>query len=195
MKVEFVKINELSEADYNPRQLTDKQFSEIEKSIQKFGFVEPIVVNKNPKRLNVVVGGHQRLKVARKLGFEEIPVHKVHLSLTKEKELNIRLNANVGSWDWDKIANEWNYKDLESWGLEIPVTDFSKELLGFDNEEEEETSELSKVDSQSFECLMDSENKKRLIRVLNQVKIDCELESFEDALMVLCAKYLELRSE
>jgi ParB-like chromosome segregation protein Spo0J len=192
MKIESLNINELSEAEYNPRQLTDKQFSEIEKSIKKFGFVEPLVVNKNPQRMNVVVGGHQRLKVAKSLGFEEVPVYKVNLSLKKEKELNIRLNANVGSWDWDKIANEWDYTDLENWGLNIPITDFSKELLDFDEEPKEE---LVKKGTSTFEVALLPENKERIISVINQVKIDHEIDSTEDALLILCGKYMESVNE
>lgn len=192
MIIESLNINELSEAEYNPRQLTDKQFSEIEKSIKKFGFVEPLVVNKNPQRMNVVVGGHQRLKVAKSLGFEEVPVYKVNLSLKKEKELNIRLNANVGSWDWDKIANEWDYTDLENWGLNIPITDFSKELLDFDEEPKEE---LIKKGTSTFEVALLPENKERIINVINQVKIDYEIDSTEDALLILCGKYMESINE
>jgi ParB-like chromosome segregation protein Spo0J len=192
MKIESLNINELLEAEYNPRQLTDKQFSEIEKSIKKFGFVEPLVVNKNPQRMNVVVGGHQRLKVAKSLGFEEVPVYKVNLSLKKEKELNIRLNANVGSWDWDKIANEWDYTDLENWGLNIPITDFSKELLDFDEEPKEE---LVKKGTSTFEVALLPENKERIISVINQVKIDHEIDSTEDALLILCGKYMESVNE
>jgi len=59
------KITELLEAEYNPRQLTEKQYDDLTASIKKFGFVDPIIVNKHPDRDNVVVGGHQRLKVAR----------------------------------------------------------------------------------------------------------------------------------
>jgi hypothetical protein len=42
------------------------------------------------------------------------------LNEADEKELNIRLNANTGSWDWDTLANDWDVVDLEAWGLDIP---------------------------------------------------------------------------
>jgi ParB-like chromosome segregation protein Spo0J len=142
--------------------------------------------------MNVVVGGHQRLKVAKSLGFEEVPVYKVNLSLKKEKELNIRLKANVGSWDWDKIANEWDYTNLENWGLNIPITDFSKELLDFDEEPKEE---LVKKGTSTFEVALLPENKERIISVINQVKIDHEIDSTEDALLILCGKYMESVNE
>ena len=192
MKIEYINVNDLKDAEYNPRQLTEKQFSAIKKSIESFGFVEPIVVNSNPKRKNVVIGGHQRLKVAKSLGMNEIPVYKTKLSLKKEKELNIRLNANVGDWDWDKIANEWNYDELQSWGLSIPVTDFASELFNVD---EEEAEEMIAGNVSSFEVALTPENKARLIQVINQIKIDYEIDSIEDALMIMCGKYLESAGE
>ena len=139
-----------------------------------------------------MIGGHQRLKVAKSLGMNEIPVYKTKLSLKKEKELNIRLNANVGDWDWDKIANEWNYDELQSWGLSIPVTDFASELFNVD---EEEAEEMIAGNVSSFEVALTPENKARLIQVINQIKIDYEIDSIEDALMIMCGKYLESAGE
>ena len=192
MNIVDVNINDLNEADYNPRTLTEKQFNEIKLSIEKFGFVEPIVINSNKDRKNIVIGGHQRLKVAKQLGYETAPCYKVSLTKKKEKELNIRLNANVGSWDWDKIANEWNYTELEAWGLKIPVTDFSSELLDFGSEDSED-SELMRQGSSNFLVPMTEESKIRILQTLGQVKIDNDLESNEDALIVLCGVYMENR--
>lgn len=197
MEIKLVNINKLKEAEYNPRQLTDKQFDDIKKSINKFGFVEPIIINSNPKRKNIVIGGHQRLKVARFLNIEEIPVNEINLSESKEKELNIRLNANTGEWDWDKIANEWGYEDLQNWGLTIPVTDFSNELLDVDeNKYKEEEPELLKDagSSHNFKLFLSEDNKTRVVQVLNQVKVDYEIDSFEDALVIVCSKYVESKN-
>ena len=110
-----VIIKDLIEAEYNPREITETQFNELKLSIEKFGFVEPIIVNNHPDRVNVVIGGHQRLKVAEFLGMESVPAVLVELDENEEKELNIRLNANGGSWNWDKIANEWDYDSLKNW--------------------------------------------------------------------------------
>jgi hypothetical protein len=45
----------------------------------------------------------------------------VDLNEADEKELNIRLNANTGQWDWELLANEWNSEELSEWGLEVPI--------------------------------------------------------------------------
>jgi DNA modification methylase len=74
-------------------------------STKRFGLVDPIVVNNAIDRKNIVIGGHFRLKVAKDLGFKEIPVVYIDIpDLEKEKELNLRLNKNVGDWDWNLLA-------------------------------------------------------------------------------------------
>lgn len=105
MQVSQVKISELKPAEYNPRKMTAKQEEDLTKSVKEFGLVDPIIVNRHKGRENMVVGGHQRLKIAQKLGYMEIPVVYVDLELKREKELNLRLNKNTGEWDWDLLKN------------------------------------------------------------------------------------------
>ncbi len=118
MQILQVPINDLKDADYNPRKMTEKQVTDLTASLTQFGFVEPIVVNKYPDRLNVVVGGHQRLKVARLMGMTEVPVFYVELPLEAEKRLNLRLNRNNGEWDWDLLANHFDNDVLLEVGFE-----------------------------------------------------------------------------
>lgn len=195
MKTVNVKVSELIRADYNPRSLTEKQFNSIKDSIEKFGFVEPIVVNKNKNRKNIIVGGHQRLQVAEFLGHKTIPVYYVDLELDDERELNIRLNANVGDWDWDKIANEWSYSDLENWGLKIPVTDFSSELFDVDESKIDENIKDSQVvpsaSGPQLQIPMSEESKDAVMSVLNYIKIEQEVETNEEALLYMCFKFKE----
>lgn len=117
VKIETVPIDQLVDAHYNPRQLTEKQAADIEASVREFGLVEPIVVNRHPERQNVIVGGHQRVRIARRLGYTEVPVFYVELDEARERQLNVRLNKNVGEWDWDVLANNFDVADLEAWGF------------------------------------------------------------------------------
>jgi len=100
-KIESVSINLLNPATYNPRKLTEEKEANLTESIERFGLVDPLIANKHPGRENVVIGGHQRLKIAKKLNFKEVPVIYVDLDETKERELNLRLNKNTGEWDYD----------------------------------------------------------------------------------------------
>ena len=125
MIIEKKQIADLIPAPYNPRQSTAKQEKHLKESLEKFGMVEPIIYN---KQTGYIVGGHFRVRELKKLGIKEIECVIVDLNEADEKELNIRLNANTGSWDWDTLANDWDVVDLEAWGMEIPQ---------FENEAEE----------------------------------------------------------
>lgn len=130
MEIKIVPINDLKPADYNPREMTGEQYEQLKKSLEKFGLVEPIVVNNHPERMNVVIGGHQRLRIAKDLGHTEIPVHYVSLDQEKEKELNVRLNKNVGQWDMDALANNFDVEMLKDIGFtesELGMTDLGKD--------------------------------------------------------------------
>ena len=83
----------------------------------RFGLVDPLIVNKNKERKNILVGGHQRLRIAKEMGVESIPCVEVDLTLDQEKELNIRLNKNVGEWDFDALANYFDVGELTEWGF------------------------------------------------------------------------------
>jgi len=100
------KVKELIPADYNPRYLTDKDRYDLEQSITRFNEVEPVVINIG-SRNNVLIGGHQRLIIYADLGKEEIDVRVPNRELTieEETELNLRLNKNTGSWDWNKLKD------------------------------------------------------------------------------------------
>ena len=122
MKITLVNINSLNPAEYNPRQISNKQYEDLKASMEKFGCVDPIIININPERLNVVVGGHQRLRILRELGAEKVPTVSVNLSEEDERELNVRLNKSGGEWDMDILANEFDIVDLKDWGFKD--TDF-----------------------------------------------------------------------
>ena len=119
------KVKDLIPADYNPRDLTSKQFQDIKDSINTFGLVDPIIVNIHDTRKNIVVGGHQRLQVCRELGMEKVPCVEVNLTEDKEKELNIRLNKNVGQWNYDNLANFFDNNDLVDWGFDLKEVNFA----------------------------------------------------------------------
>jgi len=117
MKIKHYPIGDLISAEYNPRQLTKDQFSQLKDSVKRFGLVDPIIVNTHKDRKNIVVGGHQRIKVADALKIDKIPCVEVKLNLEKERELNIRLNKNTGEWDYDNLANFFDMDELRDWGF------------------------------------------------------------------------------
>jgi DNA modification methylase len=126
MEIQTIKIKDLKPAPYNPRKSSVTQDENLKKSLEKFGLVEPIVVN---KQTGNIVGGHFRVRELKKMGVKEVDCAMVDLSIEDEKELNIRLNANLGEWDYE-LLSEWDTDLLQEWGLELP--------LGFDKQEAQE---------------------------------------------------------
>ena len=76
--LETVQLNiaDLKPAKYNPRKMDDKQFNDLKQSLLEFGFVEPIIVNKDM----TIIGGHQRIKVWSSLGNTNAPAVILNLS-------------------------------------------------------------------------------------------------------------------
>lgn len=125
MQVIERNISDIIPADYNPRELTKKQYAEIKESIAKFGLVDPLIVNIHPTRKNILVGGHQRLQVIIDMGLKTAPCVEVNLDEKQEKELNIRLNKNQGQWNYDNLANFFDVDNLVDWGFDSKELNFS----------------------------------------------------------------------
>jgi DNA modification methylase len=126
MKIEKLKTKLLLPADYNPRKDLkpgDAEYDKLKRSIEQFGYVEPVIWNKTTGR---VVGGHQRLKVLLDLGMNEVECVVIEMDEDKEKALNIALNKISGDWDKDKLA--LLIADLQ-------CADFDVSLTGFDPSE------------------------------------------------------------
>ena len=117
MEIHTKTIDSLIFAEYNPRQLTEDQYKQLKDSITRFGLVDPVIVNQHKDRSNIIVGGHQRVKVAKKMGIEDVPCVFVNLPYEKERELNVRLNKNTGGWDFDILADMFDMDELIDWGF------------------------------------------------------------------------------
>ena len=144
-------------AEYNPRQLTKDQHSQLKDSIKRFGLVDPLIVNKNKERKNILVGGHQRLKIAKELGINKIPCVEVDLNIDQEKELNIRLNKNVGEWDYDSLANYFDVGELMDWGFTDDELQFYEDEPEYQELIEDDKNKPPKVQI-TFKTFEDQEN-------------------------------------
>jgi len=145
LKIVRVYVNLLKLAEYNPRKLDSKQEADLTESIKSFGLVDPILVNSNKDRQNIVIGGHQRLKIAKKLGYKEVPVVFLDLNEEKERELNLRLNKNTGSWDFD-LLREFDSSLLLDVGFsDTELNDIWDDVLEIEDDNFEEEKELEKI--------------------------------------------------
>jgi len=90
---------------------------QLKESIRKFEVVDPIVVNSADSRKNIIIGGHQRYRAVKELGHKTIPTVYVNIpDIEKERELNLRLNKNVGEWNWD-LLTDFDEKFLSGLGF------------------------------------------------------------------------------
>lgn len=122
MKIQKIPVTELNPAAYNPRkdlQPGDAEYEKLLRSVEEFGYVEPIIWN---RRTGNIVGGHQRFKVLLQLGFTEIDCVVVDLDEAREKTLNIALNKISGDWDSEKLADV--FRDIEQYGISLDITGF-----------------------------------------------------------------------
>lgn len=119
-----IPIDQINPAPYNPRkdlQPGDPEYKKLQRSLDEFGCVEPLVWN---LRTGHLVGGHQRFKILRARGDTELDVSVVDLPVEGEKALNIALN---------KISGEWNEKLLAELLDElVQLPEFDIEVTGFD---------------------------------------------------------------
>ena len=124
MNIVNVKIAEVTPYANNPRN-NDAAVESVAKSIEKFGFIGAIILNKD----KVIINGHTRVKACKKLGMESIPAIIVdHLTKEQEDALRIADNKTGEIAEWDEELLRAELKALEAAGFGI-------EDLGFDNSE------------------------------------------------------------
>lgn len=117
-----VKIKDLKDFEANARQMTVKQKTDLEESIDKFNLIDKPIVNQDL----TIIAGHMRKNILELKGFEEVEVWYPDRKLNKKeaRELNMRHNKNTGFWDMDKVANLWEDAELKEYGWterEIPL--------------------------------------------------------------------------
>jgi ParB-like chromosome segregation protein Spo0J len=192
MDIVKIDISLLNPAPYNPRldlKPTDSEYIKLKKSIQEFGCVEPIVVN---KRNNVIVGGHQRYKVLKDLGYKDIDVVYVDLDDIHEKSLNIALNKISGDWDADKLEDLLREINLDN-SIDTILTGFDNKeidkLLGSledynldntndkdNNNEDNNNKELENQYELIIEC-SDEKDMQEKYELLQKNNIDCRIST------------------
>lgn len=141
VNIQKINIEKLNLTEYNPRKdlkPEDEEYQKIKKSLIEFGYVAPIIVNADM----TVIGGHQRLKALKELGYIEIECNVVDLDKTKEKALNIALNKISGEWDNDK---------LEGLLAELREADFDLEVIGFNFDEINAMLDINEAEEDNFD--------------------------------------------
>jgi len=123
--IEHVPIRDLRPDPFNPRRISDAELEALTRSIQEFGLVDPIIARRDDR---TVIGGHQRLVAARRLGLDTVPVVFVDLSREQAKLLNLALNRISGAWDQELLARLLS--ELEgTLGVDLTLSGFAEDEI------------------------------------------------------------------
>ena len=104
MKIAEIPINEVTPYVNNPREIESNVVTAIAKSIQKYGFRQPLVVDQD----GTVIVGHGRLLAARKLGMKTVPAEVVDMNTDEARAYRIDDNriGEMAKWDVPKLVDE-----------------------------------------------------------------------------------------
>lgn len=173
-----LEVEQLKPFDKNPRTITADQMAKLRRSLKEDGYHQRLIVNQD----NMVIGGHQRLKVMAEMGITKVEVLKPSRLLTDEefKRINIRDNLQAGEWDMEALANFFNIEDLKDWG-------FPTDTLGLGVDEEEEQIYTRKIEPPVYEIkgekpklaeLYDDTKTKALVKKVNEADIPDDIKDF-----------------
>ena len=163
ISLEHVDIESLRPYESNPRVMPEEEMLALERSIQEFGLVDPVIVRQQDR---TVIGGNQRLVAAQRLGLPQIPVVFLDLSEDKARLLNLALNRIQGHWDENQLAALLD--ELDS----LPDLDLS--LSGFRDEEIDEL--LARIE---VVAIVDRDEQFDLEEALEQAEKQCRVQRGE----------------
>ena len=118
MDIVEIAVKDLRPYEKNAKKHDQTQIDNVAKSIEKYGFVQPIVVDKN----NEVIIGHCRLEASKKLNLKKVPCVLAD-TLTEEQVKELRLldnKLNESDWDFDLLGKELAEMDLSDFDLDLP---------------------------------------------------------------------------
>ena len=139
MKVANRNLAELTPYAKNAKKHDSTQIANVAESIRQFGFVQPIVIDRN----GVIVIGHCRALAAKKLGMEEVPCVCVD-DLTPEQVNALRLidnKSNESDWDYDLLADEIPCLDLSAFDFDWGLPEITEEVIEDEAPEVDEDAE------------------------------------------------------
>ena len=124
LATEHVAIDDLRPDPVNPRRISDDELEALTRSIREFGFVQPVIARREDR---TVIGGHQRLVAARKIGYTTVPVVFVDLPPEQARVLNLALNKISGEWDEELLARL--LADLSAGAADLTLSGFGDDEI------------------------------------------------------------------
>ena len=182
MQIEYKKVDELIPYINNPKEHDEEQVNLIASSIKNFGFINPIIIDKD----NEIIAGHGRLLAAKKLKLDKVPTIKVeNLTDAQVKAYRIADNRLTELGDWDSEILKVELETLKDEDFDLDLTGFSDLDLENILEENKETKDISDEDNiytDKIEPIVytpERENPPSLNKMYNTDKVKVLLEKIE----------------
>lgn len=143
MKIQTVHISKVIPNANNPRLIKNVKFKKLVASIKELPSMlklRPIVVDDS----FTILGGNMRYKACIEAGIKEVPVIVAN-ELTEDeiKAFIIKDNVSYGEWDYDLLANEYDFMQLDDWAMDLPPAMFmTDDELENDTEQEQKICEV-----------------------------------------------------
>ena len=125
MNISQMKVRDIKPYEKNAKKHDKRQIDNVAESISRFGFAQPLVVDKD----DVLIIGHCRLLAAKKLKIKEVPVVRMD-DLTEEQVNQLRLldnKLNESEWDMDLLAPEVEELDWEGFDIDWEIPEIADE--------------------------------------------------------------------
>lgn len=163
MKVIEMSVKDLKPYAKNTKKHDKTQIANVAESIKQYGFIQPIVVDKD----NNIVIGHCRYEAAKKLKLENVPCVCVD-ELTDEQVKALRIvdnKSNESPWDMDFLADELAEVDLSSFDLDFGINAVDENDIP--NVEEKELKPYKKV---HYLITLDINQNDEIIDLIKQIE-------------------------
>jgi hypothetical protein len=210
--IKYLPVDQLTPYAMNARVHSDEQVADLARSIQEFGFVNPVLLGED----DVIIAGHGRVMAAKSIGLDKVPCIVLgHLSEKQRRALTLADNRITlkSSWDFEKVSAE--LAKLAEMDYDITVTGFTEDELDnflridsgimpdYDasprpaSEEQGEYKEREEApkpkagddDYSKFELIMLHENKVELVEAINELRRARGYAKLEDALMEIVREW------
>ena len=175
MEIKYLEPKTLNAYEKNSRVHDDEQIERIKRSIKEFGFINPVLIDKN----NTIIAGHARVRAALNLGLTEVPT--IELESLSEEQIRAYVIADnklaeLSDWDDDilKIELDW----LKDQDFDISITGFDDVDTKADFEEETELKEESY--SEVFNIIVKLDTEEEQEALYNKLKKEgyiCQVQS------------------
>ena len=139
MNIESKLLADIVPYAKNAKKHDNRQINNVAESIKQYGFVQPIVIDRD----GVIVIGHCRALAAKKLGMKEVPCVCVE-DLTPEQVNALRLvdnKSNESDWDYDLLADEIPGLDLSAFDFDWGLPEITEEVIEDEAPEVDEDAE------------------------------------------------------